>query len=185
MRASWSKHSTAVGMCTVPMGSAKFRWILPFWVVCFLLGDKASLALPPKRKQKYKNGNIYQKLRVPTSEREGKLSNPQGRTGTPGRHPKTCGFDVAEGRFHGRFVTRICPGSRIRSQIWPGTSSSMWFFEVAISEIAIVYTRVRFFKFVWEILPIQPTIHIYNPGHDTRVLINACLNIWLTQKNST
>ena len=29
----------------------------------------------------------------------------------------------------------------------------MWFFEVAILEITI-----RFFKFVWEILPIQPTI---------------------------
>ena len=42
---------------------------------------------------------------------------------------------------------------QIRSQIWPGTSSSMWFFEVAILEITI-----RFFKFVWEILPIQPTI---------------------------
>ena len=29
----------------------------------------------------------------------------------------------------------------------------MWFFEIAILEITI-----RFFKFVWEILPIQPTI---------------------------
>jgi hypothetical protein len=32
------------------------------------------------RKQKYQNGNIRRKLRVPTSEREGKLSNPRGRT---------------------------------------------------------------------------------------------------------
>ena len=49
----------------------------------------------------------------------------------------------------------MCPGSQIRSQIWPGTSSSMWFFEVATPEITI-----RIFKFVWEILPIgllQPT----------------------------
>jgi hypothetical protein len=41
--------------------------------------------------------------------------------------------------------------SRIRSQIWPGTSSSMWFFEVAIPE-----TTIRIFKSVWKILPIQP-----------------------------
>jgi hypothetical protein len=43
------------------------------------LGNKASLALFPKRKQKYKNGNIHRKLKVPTSEREGKLSNPRAR----------------------------------------------------------------------------------------------------------
>jgi hypothetical protein len=30
-------------------------------------------------KQKYQNGNIHRKLRVATSEREGKLSNPRGR----------------------------------------------------------------------------------------------------------
>ena len=36
-----------------------------------------SLALYAKRKQKYQNGNIYRKLRVPTSEREGELSNPR------------------------------------------------------------------------------------------------------------
>jgi hypothetical protein len=41
--------------------------------------NKASLALLPKRKQKYQNGNIHKKLKVPTSEREGKLSNPRGR----------------------------------------------------------------------------------------------------------
>ena len=29
--------------------------------------------------QKYQNGNIHRKLRVPTSEREGKLSNPRAR----------------------------------------------------------------------------------------------------------
>jgi hypothetical protein len=47
-----------------------------FW---FLLGNKTSLALYPKRKQKYQNGNIHKKLTVPTSEGEGKLSNPRGR----------------------------------------------------------------------------------------------------------
>jgi hypothetical protein len=51
---------------------------LPFWYLCFLLQSKASLALYWKRKQKYQNGNIHRKLKVPTSEREGKLSNPRG-----------------------------------------------------------------------------------------------------------
>jgi hypothetical protein len=37
------------------------------------------LALSDLRKQKYQNGSIHRKLRVPTSEREGKLSNPGGR----------------------------------------------------------------------------------------------------------
>jgi hypothetical protein len=37
-----------------------------------------SLALYAEIKQKYQNGNIHRKLRVPTSEREGKLSNRAG-----------------------------------------------------------------------------------------------------------
>ena len=41
--------------------------------------DKARLALFTKRKQKYQNGNINRKLKVPTSEREGKLSKPRAR----------------------------------------------------------------------------------------------------------
>jgi hypothetical protein len=49
------------------VGTCSFRWILPFWYFCFLLGDKARLALSPKRKQKYQNGNIHRKLKVPTS----------------------------------------------------------------------------------------------------------------------
>jgi hypothetical protein len=61
------------------VGTFSFRWILPFWYFCFLLDDKASLALSSKRKQKYQNGNIHRKLKVPTSEREGKLSNPRAR----------------------------------------------------------------------------------------------------------
>ena len=44
-----------------------------------VIGDKASLALSPIRKQKYQNGSIHRKLKVPTSEREGKLSNPRAR----------------------------------------------------------------------------------------------------------
>ena len=64
---------------TVDVGTLSFRWIFPFWYFCFLLEDKARLALSSKRKQKYQNGNIHRKLRVPTSEREGKLSNPRGR----------------------------------------------------------------------------------------------------------
>jgi hypothetical protein len=60
--------------------TVSFRWILPFWYLWLLLAHKASLVLWAKRKQKYQNGNIRRKLTaVPTSEREGKLSNPRGR----------------------------------------------------------------------------------------------------------
>jgi len=45
----------------------------------FLFIYKASLALDTKRKKKYQNDNIRKKLKVPTSEREGKLSNPRER----------------------------------------------------------------------------------------------------------
>ncbi len=38
-----------------------------------------SLDLYATRKQKYQNGNIHRNLRVPTSKREGKLSNPRAR----------------------------------------------------------------------------------------------------------
>ena len=38
-----------------------------------------SLDLYATRKQKYQNGNIHRKLQVPTSKREGKLSNPHAR----------------------------------------------------------------------------------------------------------
>ena len=40
---------------------------------------RVRLALSAKRKQKYQNGNIHRKLKVPTSERAGKLSNPRAR----------------------------------------------------------------------------------------------------------
>jgi hypothetical protein len=43
-----------------------------------MTGRKSRLALFTNRKQKYQNGNIHRKLKVPTSEREGKLSNPRG-----------------------------------------------------------------------------------------------------------
>ena len=49
------------------VGTLSFRWIFPFWYFCFLLEDKARLALSSKRKQKYQNGNIHRNLRVPTS----------------------------------------------------------------------------------------------------------------------
>ena len=42
-----------------------------------------ALVFSPKRKQKYQNGNIHRKLGVPTSEREGKLSNPRARATRP------------------------------------------------------------------------------------------------------
>ena len=61
------------------VGTFSFRWILPFWYFCFIFEDTASPYLYVKRKQKYQNGNIHRKLRVPTSEREGKLSNPRAR----------------------------------------------------------------------------------------------------------
>jgi hypothetical protein len=41
---------------------------------------------------------------------------------------------------------------------------------------------IRFFKFVWKILPIQPTIQ---PRAWHTVIKNACRNIYATQKNST
>ena len=56
-----------------------FRWIKLFWYFCLQTQYKARLALSDLRKQKYQNGSIHRKLRVPTSEREGKLSNPRGR----------------------------------------------------------------------------------------------------------
>ena len=56
---------------------------MPFSYFCFLLQYKARLALYCKRKQKYQNGNIHRKLKVPTSEREGKLSNPRGPAARP------------------------------------------------------------------------------------------------------
>ena len=59
--------------------TVSFRWIIHFWYVCLILGDKARLSLSSKRKQKYQNGNIHRKPKVPTSEREGKLSNPRTR----------------------------------------------------------------------------------------------------------
>jgi hypothetical protein len=47
------------------------------WYSCLRDWNKASLTLLQSRKQKYQNGSIHRKLRVPTSEREGKLSNPR------------------------------------------------------------------------------------------------------------
>jgi hypothetical protein len=59
--------------------------------------------------------------------------------------------------------------------------SSMWFFEVAILEIT-----VRFFKFVWEILPIQHTNaymynHVYNSWYAHTVPKNTYRNIYVTR----
>ena len=44
------------------------------------LGRWNILALCANRKQKYQNGNIHRKLKVPTSEREGTLSTPRARS---------------------------------------------------------------------------------------------------------
>ena len=49
------------------VGTLSFRWNLPFWYFCFLLTYKLRLAVYLKIKQKYQNGNIHRKLRVPTS----------------------------------------------------------------------------------------------------------------------
>ena len=91
---SWTLEQLAAHSCTTAVvrpycifgygkitdvGTFSFRWILPFWYFCFLLEDIASLDLSSKRKQKYQNGNIHRKIKVPTSEREGKLSNPRAR----------------------------------------------------------------------------------------------------------
>ena len=61
------------------VGTFSFRWIKPFWYFCLKKRYKASLALYRFCKQKYQKWIIHRKLRVPTSEREGKLSNPRGR----------------------------------------------------------------------------------------------------------
>jgi hypothetical protein len=62
------------------IGTLSFRWILPFWYFCYIFAYKANLDLYAKIKQKYQNGNIQWEPRVPTSEREGKLSNPSARS---------------------------------------------------------------------------------------------------------
>ena len=70
VRAEWINNTL---YCTydrqkiTDVGTFSFRWILPFWYFCFLFVNKASLALFTNRKQKYQNGNIHRKLRVPTS----------------------------------------------------------------------------------------------------------------------
>ena len=70
-RARGARAARACGFDSLPslsdVWTFSFRWILPFWYFCFLLGDKARLALSPKRKQKYQNGNIHRKLKVLTS----------------------------------------------------------------------------------------------------------------------
>ena len=56
-----------------------FRWTIHFWYFCLIWAYVASLALYAQIKQEYQKWIIHRKLRVPTSEREGKLSNPRGR----------------------------------------------------------------------------------------------------------
>ena len=83
-----------------------FRWILPFWYFCFIVEFTASLDLYVKRKQKYQNGNIHRKLRVPTSEREGKLSNPRARA--PRARDAWRKFKEIYGNPRGRAVRAPC-----------------------------------------------------------------------------
>jgi hypothetical protein len=61
------------------VGTFSFRWIKTFLYFCVKKGYKASRAVYPVCKQKYQKGFIHRKLKVPTSEREGKPSNPRGR----------------------------------------------------------------------------------------------------------
>ena len=51
----------------------------PFDFFCLIWVNKARLALFPQIKQKYQKWIIHRKLTVPTSERQGKLSNPRRR----------------------------------------------------------------------------------------------------------
>ena len=67
----------------------------------FFLRNVYKASLDTLRKKKNKNDIIYEKLRVPTSEREGKLSNPRARPASvmheenlrkftePARRPRT------------------------------------------------------------------------------------------------
>ena len=52
---------------SLDVGTVSFRWILPFWYFCFLLGNNVRLALSPKRKQNYQKCDIHGKLTIPTS----------------------------------------------------------------------------------------------------------------------
>jgi hypothetical protein len=75
---------------TVPLGGRKSRTLelvafdkyCRFATSAFFYSTSIGsqyLALYCKRQQKYQNGNIHRKLRVPTSEREGKLSHLRAR----------------------------------------------------------------------------------------------------------
>ena len=78
-------------------GTFSFRWIKPFWYFCLQKRYKASLALYRFCCQKYQKGFKYRKLEVPTSEREGKRSNPHNtghllmlhHKGTASQDPRT------------------------------------------------------------------------------------------------
>ena len=61
------------------VATVSFRSIIHFWYFCLIWGNKASLALFRQIKQKYQKWIIHRKRRVPTSERESKLTNPRGR----------------------------------------------------------------------------------------------------------
>jgi hypothetical protein len=49
----------------------------------YVLVNKLRLVLFTNRQKKYQNGNFHRKLRVPTSGREGILSNPRARAARP------------------------------------------------------------------------------------------------------
>ena len=73
------------------VGTLSFRWILPFWYFCLKTQYKARLALCCVCNQKYQKRIIHRKLRVPTSEREGKPTNPRGRAARARRMEKIYG----------------------------------------------------------------------------------------------
>jgi hypothetical protein len=98
------------------VGTFSFRRILPFWYFCLKTGYKARLALYPVCNQKYQKWIIHRKLKVPTSEREGKLSNPRGRAA----RPRCMNFspenlrDPAQGRCEGA-MRLFCRGQKYSS----------------------------------------------------------------------
>jgi len=143
-----------------------FRWILPFWYFCFIFGYTASLNLYAKRKQKYQNGNIYRKLRVPTSEREGKLSNP--RAGAPRARDAWRKFTEIYGNPRGRAARAPCVDFLAANCT------------VSIFDTTAVYTAV---PLKWEERRVHSCVHPSSGPtgctHTLHVLNLVDLNIWI------
>ena len=82
------------------VASLSFPWIIHFWFLCLISKYKERLALYSEIKHKNQNWIIHGKLRVATSESEGKLSNPRGRAARVGC--MKCFFENLRNPAHAR-----------------------------------------------------------------------------------